>query len=859
MALNNLGLGFNFEASDNASGTMDKVGKKLEGTKGKAKEAKVSLEKVGGELESMGTKMQLAGAAGIAVLGLSAHEASKFEFNVSQIATEADKTKLPMNVIADITKKMATTYGGDLETQTKAMYQAVAAGADTAAKSIDIMNAANQLAIAGNTTQETALLGLTKVLNNYGLGFEHASEVSDAFFVAVRNGQTTVGELGDAIGQVAAMSKNAGLSMEEMIGAMGTAATLGKDTAGSAAAMKAALSGIAHPTAEAAAEAAKLGIKFDSATLRSMGLVKFLKQITGSAKYSADSMNQLFGSVEGAGFMAQLAANDMSALNGMMEGMAGKSGGAKEATDLMSATLQQQASILKANLQVALVEVGEALMPLIKEVVAFGTSVVKWFTQLPKPVKTAFAAFLGISSVLLVVGGTLATVIGGVIAAAGSFEVIGIAVLAAVGLMGQLVVIFGVFAAVLYAWKAAYDKNLGGFADLVDKVVTKVRLAFDALGQLFGSGQFSGQVLKDLQNGNQGIMNFAITAFMWFNRIKNFFEGMSKGFEGAMLRLQPVFKAFVAALTRIGEALGLVKEAPDEAGRAFDSMGNSGYKLGSSLGDIFGTIVTVITAVANGVGAMYEMWNKLSPVLIPLKAVLGDLFGSFGQLVDAFGGSQAAGASTTTTFEKIGKTISVVVSVIVGILTVLIGIFSAIVSVVAVVVSAVIDLFTGLMTFFSGFYNVIAGLITGDLGQVWLGLRQMVLGATEVINAALLSILGPITAVIDKMLSLVGLKSNLTGGLKSFLGGGNANNAATLGLDKGGNPIGANGAALPAVGAASPSQAAAGAAAGGGGGGSTAVTSTINVKVGEEQIATVVEKQLAKNNQRSNGPTATQT
>ena len=853
MALNNLGLGFTFQATDEASGTMDKVGKKLGQTGDKAKEAKVTLEKVGSELEGMGKKMAVAGAVGIGSLGLAANAASNFEYGVAQVGTEADKTKLPVSAVADIAKQMATTYGGDLDTQVKAMYQAVAAGADDATKSLNIMKAANELAIAGNTTQETALLGLTKVLNNYGLGFEHASEVSDTFFVAVRNGQTTVGELGEAIGQVAAISKSAGLSIDEMVGALGTAATMTKDTAGSAAAMKAALSGIAHPTADAAAEAAKLGIKFDSATLRSKGFVGFLQSITGSAKYSADSMNKLFGSVEASAFMSALAANDMSAMNNMMGAMASKAGGAKQATDEMSATMKQQASIMSASLEVAYVNVGEALLPLIKQTTAFATGAITWFAKLPKPILATVAAAVGIVSVFLLVVGSLVALAGGVMAVAAAWEVMAVALGVVVGVGGAFIVFGALAAGAFVAFRAAYEKNLGGFATFIDGAMTKAKLAFDGIVQLFSTGRFSGSVMTDMQKAeNGGVMAFAIGVFTWVARIKNFFSGIATGFEGAMLRLGPVFTLFRTALDRIAKAFGFVKDAPEAAGRAFDAMGAKGYRVGSSVGDIFGTVVKVLTALANGVATGVEWWKKLSVVMAPLGAAFGGLFDSFTDLLGAFGGSQAAGESTTGAFERVGAVIAFVLSYVVTLITGFVNALSLIVAVASVVVTSVIDLFTGLQTFITGFFNLVVGFLTGDWKQAWLGAKQMVVGAVEVMNAILEAMIGTVAKLVDKILGLVGLKTTLGASVMSFFGGQSAAAASGAGLTPGGNPI----PALPPPGA-NPGAVAAGALSTGAsttGGGGDSAPRTINVQIDGQTIATAVDKVKMKDNQRSLGP-----
>lgn len=657
MALNNMGLGFTFKATDQASPVMKGVASNVAKTAEASKAASLSVKNMGAGFDKVGTAATVAGGAMLAGLGLAVNEAAKFQFGVAQVATEADKAKLPAETIAKLAKEMAQTYGGDLDTQVKALYQGVAAGADDAAKATALLNGANRLAIAGATSQETAILGITKVLNNYSMSFDKATDVADAFFVAVKGGQTTVGELGDAVGQVAALGKNAGVSMEELIGALGTAATLGKDTASSAAAMKAALSGIAHPTADAAAEAAKLGIKFDSVNLRSKGLVGFLKEITGSSKFTADSMNKLFGSVEASGFMASLATDNMSAFSAMMDGMSKKAGGSQAAFETMSATLKQAGSILSANLQVAMVELGDALLPVVTGVTRFTSAVIKGFLALPEPVKKGVAILGAIAGVVLLVAGGVASLVAVILTAEVPVLAVAAAFAATAAAMLPLIVIGGGLAAAVYSIKRAFDENVGGFRDIVIPIFDKLKLTWDALSQAFSQGGFSGAVRDELNKAeNEGIKNFAISAFTWFSRIENFLEGLKAGFTSAADAAGPTFRALGAALTQLGDALGKLfggKADPKAAAESFDKFGAAGGKVGVTLEKVSEAIVQGITWVVREWTAFIETiqtwmptFEKVWDVVVQVYNAYGELATALGEIVDAFSTSSASAEQT---------------------------------------------------------------------------------------------------------------------------------------------------------------------------------------------------------------------
>ena len=62
--------------------------------------------------------------------------------------------------------------------------------------------------------------------------------------------------------------------------------------------MRAILAAVAKPTKEAADEAARLGIEFDTAAVKSMGFSNWLQHVLEKSGGSTDSLALLFGGVE---------------------------------------------------------------------------------------------------------------------------------------------------------------------------------------------------------------------------------------------------------------------------------------------------------------------------------------------------------------------------------------------------------------------------------------------------------------------------------------------------------------------------------------------------------------------------------
>jgi TP901 family phage tail tape measure protein len=131
--------------------------------------------------------------SGKALIGL-ANQAMAFNTAMAEVNTLlADSNELVK--LNEEAKALAATFGGSPTAQAQAFYQAISAGAGNAEEATALLTAANKLAIGGVTDVTTAVDGLTSITNAYGIETSKASTVSDAFFVAMRAGKTTVGEL----------------------------------------------------------------------------------------------------------------------------------------------------------------------------------------------------------------------------------------------------------------------------------------------------------------------------------------------------------------------------------------------------------------------------------------------------------------------------------------------------------------------------------------------------------------------------------------------------------------------------------------------------------------------------------------
>lgn len=799
MALNNFGLGFDLSAKNSASaafinlgknvGALQKSGEELnqtfDKTTGRTRDLTTGrfaaapkgimnpdfMNQVGGQLKGVSIAMLGLGASIIGGLGHASMVTMEFNKGMAELGTLVDHAAFPVSEMDKIVKDMMMTYGGDSKTQIAAMYQAISAGAGDAAKASSILTAANQLAIAGATDQKTALLGLTKVLNNYNMEFSESSKVADSFLTAIQGGSTTMSELGAYIGDVSAGAKAAGIDMNSLIGALGTGATLLKDTGSAATGLKAALAGLAHPTADAAAEAGRLGIKFSSKALRDTagGFPAFLKSITSNSKYTADSMNKLFGSVEGANFMLALGANDGKAYADMMIAMGKNGGKASAAFEEMNMTMAQQVSVLKANFELFEIGIGQALAPVTGFLVGALKAAMVWFNNLGAPIKrvVAFLA-LAVGAISIFLGSSVGLAVGiaGLIAM-GKVLLVTIAAVAAIFAVAALAIIplIAAGAALYYSW----THNLGGLASNVKMWFAQISLAYNAVVQLLSTGELSGQVLTDLNDGNQGIKAFAVNVFLWVERIKNFFAGLGEGFEQGMKKVGPIIQEVVAGFQKLFDKISPVQEAADSAKKKFEAFGSAGNKTGNFLTTIIGGVATGLVKVLAFVDGLTDAWNGVSPAVSAVWGAVKALYGAFTEMMGAFGGPSVNASAET--WKTVGTVIGWIANVMVQQLIMGMQILGGVFSVVGGVFGAIGTIISGVFSAIWTGIKLVWALMTGDFGGAFELAKDLVVNWANTVTTMIGKVVGGVAGMADSLAKIFGKDLGLKASVEGFVKG----------------------------------------------------------------------------------------
>ena len=333
---------------------------------------------------------RLVGGVGIGTLAAlmisGTKAAAEFEKKMAEVSTLlSGDIAGSMAELTDGVRELSIEYGGDVIEQSSALYQVISAGASDSAEALTLMDAANKLAIGGVTDVATAADGLTSALNAYGAGADEATDFSDAMFVAMKNGKTTIGELSTGMSLAAPIASQLGVSFDELLASVSAITTTGTKTTVAFTQMRQIMVSILKPSKDASDAAARMGLDFSEAGLRSKGFAGFMKAVAKATGGSKEEMAKLFPEVESLSGVMFMAGQGAAALGKNIEDMGNKAGATAESFAKMTAAFDYQWNVLTANLKNVGLSLGDGILPPLTSVI---TSFNELFALLNSEVST---------------------------------------------------------------------------------------------------------------------------------------------------------------------------------------------------------------------------------------------------------------------------------------------------------------------------------------------------------------------------------------------------------------------------------------------------------------------------------------
>ena len=300
---------------------------------------------------------------------------TSFEQGINEVFTLLPGiTDEAMSGMETSVQRFMNTTGRVSEEALPALYQALSAGVPQD-NVFDFLELANQAAIGGVTDLETAVDGISSVINAYGTDVLSATEASDLMFTAVRLGKTNFEELSASLFNVVPVASAVGVSFEDITAGLATITAQGVPTSVATTQLRqlfVELSDAGTDVGEIFEEIA--GKSFTEFMEAGNDTGDALALLTQYADEAGIPIQQLFGSIEAGQAVLALTSGDMEVFNNNLDAMANSGGATQTAFEQMNDTMQQSINILKARFQSALISTGRLLVPFIQPLVdVFGT------------------------------------------------------------------------------------------------------------------------------------------------------------------------------------------------------------------------------------------------------------------------------------------------------------------------------------------------------------------------------------------------------------------------------------------------------------------------------------------------------
>lgn len=329
-------------------------------------EATKGIDGIGGALRGLAGVSAIAGGA-LAALGAAGIAAFvPFQEKMNEVFTlMPDMSQQAMAAMTDDVKAFAREMGVLPNEAIPALYQAISAGVP-ADNVFDFLTTAQKAAVGGVTDLETAVDGISSVVNAYGADVLGAAEASDLMFTAVRLGKTDFTQLSASLFNVVPVASSLGVEFGDVTAALAALTSQGVPTSVATTQMRQALVELSTSGGKAATTFESLaGMPFRQFIAEGNNVADALNLMEAHARATGVGVNDLFGSVEAGGAALALTGKGAEVFAANIEAMGGSAGATEAAYQRMEQSLSRSFDKIKAAGAVFLVEVGERLAPVL--------------------------------------------------------------------------------------------------------------------------------------------------------------------------------------------------------------------------------------------------------------------------------------------------------------------------------------------------------------------------------------------------------------------------------------------------------------------------------------------------------------
>lgn len=388
-------------AVDYATGVLGRVEAAMGATSRRAKDLAADIRRISDK--TVGTGQTLTRNVTLPLLGLAgASVALEADYGktMRQVAIATGEPIAPLDKLA---KKLGAETAFSARDAGDAMLELAKGGMSAATIQGGALEATMTLASAGGVELGDSATYVSNSLATFGLEAKDAGDVAVALAGGANASSASVQSLGDGLAQTALGAKNAGLSLNETVGALSLFDAQGLKGSDAGTSFKTMLANLVPQTAKAGKEMKRLGLNFVDAEGNFVSLDNIADQLkdTLGKKSEAErvaALSTLFGSdaTRAATILTEQGAKGLAKYVAATEDV-------KTTTDLAGAAMQGTSGAIekaKGSAETAALALGEALAPSVIELSGRVEELANWFTDLDPKTQKLVATVLALAAAL---------------------------------------------------------------------------------------------------------------------------------------------------------------------------------------------------------------------------------------------------------------------------------------------------------------------------------------------------------------------------------------------------------------------------------------------------------------------------
>lgn len=326
------------------------------------------IDRSGGALSGTFNKLATAAAGVFTVAKVvefgkgSADAFANFESGMNEVFTLLpDVSQDAMDQLTQQAKQLGKDLSILPDEVVPALYQSLSAGVPQD-NVFEFLETSFKAATGGVATLETAVDGLSTVVNSYGADVIDVNRASDLMFTTVRLGKTTFSELSSSLFNVLPASTAAGVSFDDVSASLATLTAQGVPTSVATVQMRNVINELADSTKGVGKSFKKLSGKTFKNFIKEGGNVQDALQVLEKSEQAANlGIESLFSSVESKNAALALTGKGTESFSKALGEMGSAIGATDKAFEKMDTGLKDTFDDFKANIEWLKVEVGGKL------------------------------------------------------------------------------------------------------------------------------------------------------------------------------------------------------------------------------------------------------------------------------------------------------------------------------------------------------------------------------------------------------------------------------------------------------------------------------------------------------------------